>query len=224
MPVGRDDDEVAPAPGHCRGQTNTLEPDELVGDGARVVVLRAERGDRVLAVLGYDDVCDDKAPARAKARANAPKEPGLFLPAEVMDDQGGDDEVDKALGQRVLDPADAQVDPLTVEQSARYSEHLVARVDSDELCPWMVRQQPASGLASASPEFEDCARLDRPRRLGGLLLETVEVGDLGAHALEVPLRIPVELIAHTRSLPARRLGGPRWRERAFAAPKTPDNS
>jgi hypothetical protein len=64
--VGSDDDEILPLSADCGPESCLLEPAELIGEGAGLVVVRADRRDRILRIAGDDDIGQDEAPARAQ--------------------------------------------------------------------------------------------------------------------------------------------------------------
>jgi hypothetical protein len=120
-----------------------------------MVVVRAERGDRILGALGYDHVSQQEAPARAKHPVDALKKLRLVVSLQMVHDESRDDEIERTAGKRILDPADAQLHPVRVEESAGCGEHLRARVHTDELSEWVRREEPPGRLAGAGPQLED---------------------------------------------------------------------
>jgi hypothetical protein len=96
--VGSDDDEVFVLPADCRLEPCLLEPAELVGQRARLVVGRPDRRDRVLRILRDNDVGQYEAPARTQLGVDATEQVRFRGVVEVMNGQRGDDEVDPALG------------------------------------------------------------------------------------------------------------------------------
>jgi hypothetical protein len=65
---------------------------------------------------GTTDVGQHEAPGRTEIRVNQPEELGLAPALQVVDDERGDDAVEGARRKRVLDPPEAEVDPIGVEQ------------------------------------------------------------------------------------------------------------
>ena len=110
---------------------------------------------------------------------------------EVVHSERGDDEVEAALGERVLETTDPQVGP--GDNAGRRGQHLGALVDADQLGGRMELEHPSRGLARADPELEHPLGTRAVGRGGDGVLELVVRGYLLADHVEVGHRIEVEL-------------------------------
>ena len=90
-----------------RLETRGFEPRELVGHRIGEVEAGCAFDDRVLRPLRDDDVGEDEAAAGRQRRGHAPEQIGLSGPVQMVHGERGDDEVERALGQRVLQARDA---------------------------------------------------------------------------------------------------------------------
>src|SRR5260370_7455221 len=82
--VGGDYDEILLVPSYCWLEPGFLEPAQLIGDRARLVVRRADRRDNVVRIVGDDDVGEDEAPARAHPAAHPAEQNPFPGPPHVM--------------------------------------------------------------------------------------------------------------------------------------------
>lgn len=137
-------------------QTGRLEPGELVGERARPVEARSERRHGVGRIVGLDDVCEDEAADRCEGVRHSGEHVRLARTVEVVERQRGDDEVEAAGWEGVLEVGCMQLHSL-----------------------------------------EDAPRRHRSRGGDELLVQALVVGQLGAHQLQVLVRVEVEL-AHGR--------------------------
>jgi uncharacterized membrane protein len=193
-------------PGQGGHEAGGLEPRELLGGRARAVVDVIDGRDHVGVVERHDDVADDDAaPGREHVRdardtqsasLTGTGQVGLAGAVEVVDAERGDDEVEGAAGQRVLQARDTQVG--AGQGVAGDGEHRRAGVDPDEVPARVRGQDTPGGLAGPRPELEDAPRR-RPaaRRLRDLVLQALEGRHLGRHELPVGGGVEVEL-AHAR--------------------------
>lgn len=110
----------------------------------------------------------------------------------MVDGERRDDEVERTVGQPILEPGDPELDAVLGQYGARAVEHLAARVDADEHRPGMDRQHAARRLAGSCSELER-ALGGGPGRAGSFLLEALVVGHLVSRESEVAVRIPVKL-------------------------------
>ena len=115
----------------------------------------------------------------------------------MVDRQARDDEVERPLGERVDELAEAELGAL----DPRRGEHPRAPVDPDEVRARMAGEHAPGRLAGAEAELEDARRLDGLGRTRRLVLELLVAGDLVVHQLEEVLRRELELVHgtdHTR--------------------------
>jgi Trk K+ transport system NAD-binding subunit len=189
--LARQHREVAPGPHQARPQSRRLHPTLLIGHAARSVVVTVNGGHCVGGVVGDDHVAEHEPPARRERRRHAREQVSLFRAVEVVHGEHRDHEVERAVGEWILESRDDELDPVGRKRRAGVIEHPTARVDAGERCVRMPREYPPGGLAGTRPELEDAARA-RSRGARRLLLELLVVGHLLAHEREVTLRIPVE--------------------------------
>ncbi len=190
------------APARPRGRAGPASPSqrEQVGHGLGQVEARVERGHDVGRVLGHDDVGHREAPAGRQHGGDAREEVGLGRPVEVVDGERGEDEVERALGQRVAQVLQAQVGAGQVGRR----EHVLAGVDAGQLRVRMACEHAPRGDARPGPQLEHPPRVDALGRARQLVLHAVVVGHLRADHLEVAVRIPVELPHAAKPMPPRR--------------------
>ena len=112
-----------------------------------------------------------------------------------MDGEARDDEVERAVGQRVGELGAAEVGALDVDGG----EHARAAVETEEVRARMAPEHAPRRLARAEAELEDLTRLDPFRGRGGLLLQLVVERDLLVHELEEVLGRELET-AHEADL------------------------
>jgi len=98
---------------------------------------------------------------------------------EVVDRERGDDEVERPVGERILEAAFAKIG--RGKRFARTFEHRRALVDPDELRLWMDVEHAPGGLSGADPEIEDPRRTLTLRRGRSLFLELLVAVDLGRY-------------------------------------------
>jgi hypothetical protein len=110
-----------------------------------------------------------------------------------MDREHRDHEVERPVGQRILEPAHPQV--RIRQRLARVREHAFAGVDADELRLGVPGKYALRGLSRARPELEN-----PPRALAGRggcgLLEPVVARHLRDHQLAVAVGLEMELSHH----------------------------
>src|SRR5260221_3966032 len=128
--VGGDYDEVLLVPAYCWLDPGFLEPAQLIGDRARLVVRRADRRDDVVRIVGDDDVGEDEAPARAQPAAHPAEQIRFPGRVQVMDRERRDDQIVGPLGKRVFKSLDPQV--CGREAVTGPGEHPLALINPDE--------------------------------------------------------------------------------------------
>ncbi len=144
----------------------------------------------VLLALGDDDVGEHEAAAGRKLGGDPLEEVLLAGAVEVVDGEGGHDQVERAFGQRVFEPRLAQV--CVRQYLAGAFEHLGAGVDRDEFRVRMTGENAPGCLTGPDTELQNGASF--PVRSGrGLFLQLLIGRDLGEHVVEVRLRVPVPL-------------------------------
>jgi hypothetical protein len=137
-------------------------------------------------VLGDDHVAQHEGAAVLQHCAHPAEEAELGLALEVVDDEGGHDEVERPGGQLVLQAADAQGGAVRVEPLAGGGEHRLAGVDAGERRAGVRGEHALGCLAGAHTQLEDAARAgatghDEP------VLQQVVLADLVADHLRVAL-------------------------------------
>ncbi len=119
------------------------------------------------------------------------------------------DEVERPLGERILEARDAQI---ALEVGG--GEHRLALVDPDEPRSSVAGEDAPRRLAGADAEVEDVSNVAAFRGPRRLLLQLVEDRDVGLHVLEVRAGIEVELgHCSIRSAPTKRASRSRGRSR-----------
>ena len=119
-----------------RVETGVGEPAQLVGHRRGPVVVAGQRRHGVGRVERDHDVAEDEAPARAQHLGDPAEERGLVGALEVVDGQGGDDEVEGAGGQRVGQLGHTQLDRAAAASRARAASSIGrALVDADGAAP-----------------------------------------------------------------------------------------
>src|SRR5215211_1424812 len=127
---------------------------------------------RVVVVVWNDDIGEDKAPAGPEYLCDPMEEVPLAVAVEVVDGEAGDDEVERALRQRVLEPCDAQV-----SLHVGGCQHRLALIDSDETGSRVAFEHRPRSDPCADAELEQVSDLHAFGRGGGLFLQLVEHGD-----------------------------------------------
>ena len=101
---------------------------ELIGHAAREVHHPVDLDHRVLGSLGYDDVAEDEASLRHDDAREPFEQIALLGTVEVVHGEHGDHEVERSVGQRILEARKAEVG--VGQPLARAVEHRLARVDA----------------------------------------------------------------------------------------------
>jgi len=114
----------------------------------------------------------------------------LTVSVEMVDCEHGEDEIEGAGGQRVLEPAVPEVGGRQALACA--GQHRLARVDARPGGVGMVGEHAPGGLAGAASELEHGADLEPIGRCGHGVLELRVAGDLVQHLGEIRLGVPLE--------------------------------
>jgi hypothetical protein len=108
---------------------------------------------------------------------------------EMVNGEGGDDEVEGPGRQRILQPRNATVDVVEVDAI----EHARVLVDRDDRRRRVARAQSVRRPAGAGTEIEAASHLDALRRGGEAIVQLVVRGYLGGDELRVRRRVEMEL-------------------------------
>jgi hypothetical protein len=108
----------------------------------------------------------------------------------MVDSEHGDDEIEGAVGQRVLEAAEAEVGGR--QALARTGEHRLACVEAGPRGVGVQGEHAQRGLARAGPELEHGADLEPVGCCCRGGLELFVAGDLVQHLGEIRLGIPLE--------------------------------
>jgi hypothetical protein len=189
--IGDDHGQVPARPHHFGVQADGGKPPKLVVYSARLVVHVVDWCDDVDRILGYHDVAKDEPAARPEPGGDAGEQVGLTCTVEVVHGERRHDEVEVALGQRVLKTAHAKIGG---EVCGHGSEHLRTLVDADQLCLWVDLEHPAGCLPGADAELEHPLGLNTGGGLGDGILQLVVRRHLLTDRLEIGGRIEVELV------------------------------
>src|SRR5438270_8193101 len=110
--------------GRCL-ESSLPEPRELLGDGAGQILDPVDLDHGVLGTLRDDDVAEHKG---VRHPCDPPEQVALTLTVEMVDGEARDDEVERPVGERILEPLDAQVGAR--QPRARVRHHRLASVDA----------------------------------------------------------------------------------------------
>ena len=141
-----------------------------------------------------------EATARREDGRHATEEVGFAGAVEVVDGERGDHEVERAVGEGILEAGDPEIG--IGQRAARVVEHVGTLVDADEPDVSVLLEKALRRDARASPEVEHRSRCQVARRARDLVLEAVVGRELAPYELEVRVGVEVELVAHTLTVPA----------------------
>ena len=138
------------------------QPHDQVGERVGAVESGRQLDRHIRRIDRNDHVGEHEPPARRQRLADPSEQTTLLGRRQVVHGQRAGHQVERPVGQLVLEPGDDQRDPVGGQPRPRDRQHLVGLVDPDQRRVGMAGQQPPRGLPRPGAEFQDPSR-DRRR-------------------------------------------------------------
>ena len=170
--VGGDDREIAFRPAHAWLKLSLTKLLEKVADSIGKINARIQRRSIRYLTVHDHDVAHDETAAWSKSLRDSAEEMRLPRRCEVVDCKRGHNEVERALGERILESSQPQID-IRAKNPRRDAQHSFSRIKSDDLRTGMRIQVPTRRLARACAEVKHSRSVDIDAGVQHLVLEDV---------------------------------------------------